>query len=307
MKWYEAKGINASLLNGGIGNPKETHGMRVFKNDDNLKPDWIEHAAQNTEFHIVRKKKSILVVIGESWTYGESLPNVATGIRKYSLESQIQHCFGPKLALALDKDYYQYAVPGNCNFYMASSVERIIEHLKKNYQYEKIDICIQMTEPSREHAIINKLIDPYSKIYDMTEIKTFDEWLIRYDEIFLDEFTRIKNKHNVEITIWKNFCPFQNKKKYEDLRLVQTTWIQLSGKMFGLELGHQRFQSIGWFDDFYNQFKKKINFDLTEINKEINNIERSNNFIKGNYLHNNHPTETGHSLWAMNLRNEYTK
>lgn len=279
----------------------------VFKNDINLKPDWVTMIADNTEFHIVNGNDSILVVIGESWAYGESLPDIATGIGKSSINSQISHCFGPKLAIALNKDYYQYAVPGNCNFYMFSSIERIINHLKENYNYKKIDVCIQITEPSREYAIIHKLEGCYTEIYNMSNIKTFDQWLVRYDEIFLNEAQRIKNEYDISVTVWKNFCPFQNKKAYPDLRLIEMTWIQMSGKLFGRSLGNQRFQSIGWFNDFYNQHKEYLDFNLTEIHKELDNIEESNKFINGNYLHNSHPTLVGHSLWAFHLYNEYTK
>lgn len=279
----------------------------IFKNDFNLKPDWVEHSVENSEFHIFRKQKSILVVVGESWTYGESLPDVATGDKKYSLDSQLRHCFGPKLALSLGTDYYQYAVPGNCNFYMISSIEKIIQHLKITFSYEKIHLCIQLTEPSREYAIIEKLENTFAqKIYNMSKIKSFDDWLVRYDEIFLDKLSTIA-KDNVEITVWKNFCPFQNKKVYSNLKLIQETWIQLSSKLYGEKLGNQRFQSVGWFNDFYDRYKDVLKFDLSGINQELDNIEASNNFIKGNYLHNNHPNQIAHSLWAYKLYNEYTK
>lgn len=280
---------------------KDAH---IYKNDFNLKPDWVERPADNTEFHIIRHRESLLVVIGESWTYGESLPDVATGERKYSLDSQLRHCFGPRLALAINSDFYQYAVPGNCNFYMFSSVDKIIRYLKSSFSYKKIYLCIQMTEPSREYAILDKLKNTYAeRIYDMSAINSFDEWLVRYDEVFLDKITEVVDD-TVEVIVWKNFCPFQNKKAYPKLKLVQETWIQLSGKLYGKKLGNQRFQSVGWFDDFYNRYKHSLEFNIEEINKEIDNIEQSNNFIRGNYLHNNHPTLISHMLWAYKLLNE---
>ena len=65
----------------------------IYKNDVNLKPDWVKNPAWNTEFHIVREKKELLVVIGESWTYGETLPGVATGLDKYNFPVTIPYCF----------------------------------------------------------------------------------------------------------------------------------------------------------------------------------------------------------------------
>lgn len=280
---------------------------KLYKNDENLKPDWVEHPAKNTEFHLVRNKEDLLLIVGESWTYGESLPSIATGDRKYSIESQIKNCFGPKLALSLNQDLYQYAVPGNCNFYMVSSLERILDYIKNNFNYKNINLCLQLTEPSREHAILNKLDKSYQKLYDMSDIDSFEEWLIRYDEIFLDEILRIKNKYNINVTVWKNFCCFQNKKQYPELKIIEESWIRFSGKLYGLDLEMQKFQSVGWFDDFYSQYKPQIKFDLNCCNQQIDYIEKSNAFIRGNYLHNNHPNLVSHSLWAYKLYNEYNK
>lgn len=279
----------------------------IYKNDVNLKPDWVQNPAWNTEFHIVREKKELLVVIGESWTYGETLPGVATGLDKYNFLSQITHGFGPRLAIALNMDLYQYAVPGNCNYYMVSSIDNILKHLKENFNYEKINLCVQLTEPGRELAIYKKLQVPYDNLYNMSLVNSFDEWLIKYDELFLDELERIRTTYNVDITVWKNFCSFNNEKLYPNLKIVKETWIQMSGKMYGLSLEAQRFQSVGWFDDFYSKFKNDISFDLEKINVELDKIEKSNAFIRGNYYHNSHPNATSHSLWAYKLYNEYTE
>ena len=279
----------------------------VYKNDENLKPDWVKDPAMNTEFHIQRKKKDLLVVVGESWTYGESLPGIATGDRQYNLTSQITYCFGPRLALALNADYYQYAVPGNCNFYIVSSLERILKDLVISYKYKRIKLCVQLTEPGRELAIWEKLNDQYSVIYDMNGIKTFDDWLVRYDEIFLDELERLRSKYGIEITVWKNFCSFNNKKEYPNLKLIPETWIQESAKMYGIHLESQKFQSVGWFDDFYSRYNDRIKFDTAMINAELDKIEKSNNFINGNFYHNNHPNWFGHVVWSHKLYNDYTK
>ena len=46
---------------------------KILKNDNNIKPPHINQSTQNTEFWVKRNKKECTVVIGESWTYGESL------------------------------------------------------------------------------------------------------------------------------------------------------------------------------------------------------------------------------------------
>lgn len=300
MNWYDVDKATLDNLE------SVYHDAKISKNDDNIKPDWISHHAENTEFHILRKKDELLIVIGESWTYGESLPKIATGIQQYNLESQLRYAFGPKLAIALDFDLYQYAVPGNCNYYMIRSVERIVEHVTKNFNYKKIHLCFQLTDPGRELAVSNKLTDEFAEMYNFQN-KTFDEWLVEYDELFLNKLEEIHKKNNIEILVWKNFCSFNNKKQYTTLKLIQQTWIQFSAELLGIQLDAQKFQSVGWFDDFSSQFRGRLILDYIKINSELDKIERSNNFIKTNIFHNNHPTRLGHQVWADKLYNEYTK
>lgn len=281
------------------------HYKQIIKNDNNLKPDWIQYPAENTEFHVITGADEVLVIIGESWTYGENLPGIATGLQRYSIDSQIEHAFGPKLATMLQQDLYQYAVPGNCNFYMVSSIPRIIKHLQENFSYKKINLCVQLTEPGRELAITDKLTGTYSKLYDMSSVKTFNEWLFRYDEVLLNELEIIRMQFGIDVMVWKNFCKFTNKKTYPNLHLVEESWIKFSGKILGKNLEMQSFQSVGWFDDFTNGQGRSLTYDKKEIDQELDKIEISNKFIKSNYLHSNHPNQIAHSLWAYKLYNEY--
>lgn len=275
----------------------------IFCNTVNLKPDWVDVPAQYTEFHVKRNKKDITVVIGESWAYGESLPDVASGLRRYSLTSQLRHCFGPKLSLLLNSDFYQYAVPGNCNAYMYLELPRIIKYIT-DQGYEKINLFLQLTEPSREMSIVYKLSDhPITRMYDKTVKFKFSEWLICYDEIFLEIINEeIKKYPNINCVVWKNFCCFQNIKYYPNFKIYPMSWIQFSAKLMGQDLEMQKFQTIGWLDDLIENYKN-IEFDDSMLRTELDKIEKSNEFIKGNYLHNNHPNQIAHSLWAFNLYN----
>lgn len=272
-------------------------------NRENLKPDWVDVPVEYTEFYVSRNKKSLTVVIGESWAYGESLPDVATGLRRYSLHSQLRHCFGPKLSLLLDSDFYQYAVPGNCNAYMFIELSRILEYVSK-LGYEKINLFLQITEPSREMCIVDRLNNhPIQEMYNKNNEYTFDKWLTQYDEIFLDIIDReIKKYKNIDCVVWKNFCCFQNTKSYDSFRIYPMSWIKFSAKLMGQDLAMQKFQTIGWLDDLLANYKN-IKFDNSMLKEELDKIERSNEFIKGNYLHNNHPNQIAHSLWAFNLYN----
>jgi hypothetical protein len=276
----------------------------LLMNDINMKPPWIHHPAQNTEFHIKRGKKELLIVIGESWTYGETLPGIATGIQRYNLYAQLEHCFGPKMAMTMGTDYYQYAVPGNCNLFMFNEVDRILAHVAP-MGYEKIYLCLQMTEPGREHAIHTKEMlkgHGITELYHMDEKITFNYWLKKYDEVFFEQLNEtLKNYPQVDAVVWKNFCRVMTDNRDYNFKIIETSWIQYGGRILGEYLEMPSFYAVGWFAGLREEYYDRIEFDIPQINKELTWIEKSNEFIKANPLHSTHPSAQNHTLWAQFL------
>lgn len=281
---------------------------RVSLNDVNLKPDWVKHPAKYSEFHVSRGKGSILLVIGESWAYGETLPGIATAIQKYDFRTQIKHGFGSRMALALGTDYYQYAVPGNCNLYMFKELNRILEYIA-SCGYKKIYVCMQMTEPGRELAICETPAadkHPIRDLYNYDSSIDFREWLRLYDEMFFDIYQKTLEKYNhldINAMLWKNFCKTNTDRRDYKFKIVETSWIQYSARMLNIDLAMPEFYAVGWFDSVQKEYKN-LEVDPKWGNEQLDTIAASNDFIKSNYLHNNHPSIAGHLLWAQFLLRE---
>jgi hypothetical protein len=281
--------------------------ISILINEENLKPDWDERPAAYTEFHIKRNKDSLLIVIGESWAYGESLTGVASALRKYDLASQMRGCFGSRMALMMNVDYYQYAVPGNCNFYMFQELPRILEHVS-TMGYKNVYICMQMTEPGREKAIGNKLTGtPLKNFYTNLPAEiTFNQWITQYDEVFLKWFNDIivefKEKVNIKDSIlWKNFCSTNTNQRYNSFCVVEQSWIQYSARTMGVKLKMPQVYAVGWLAAMQEEYKKYISFDIGFLTEQLDIIEQSNNFLAGNPYHYPHPNEIAHMLWAQYL------
>ncbi len=277
-------------------------GADIYINDQNLKPDWIEKSALFTEFHVKRNKKDLLLVVGESWTYGESLPDIATGDGKYNLSSQLINCFGPKMATAMGTDYYQYAVPGNCNFYMFKELKRILDYVSK-LGYEKIYLCMQMTEPGREKGIQIKLEGhPLDGLYNKLTKMSFDNWLETYDKIFFDEFNETISRYsNIEAVLWKNFCKANIDIKNYNFKVIENSWIRVSAKLFNVDLPMPKFYSVGWLATMKEEYGKFLTFNTTDLLEQIDIIEKSNHYLSNSPRHRHHPDEVAHSLWAQYL------
>jgi len=280
--------------------------ISVKINNENLKPNWVEHPAEYTEFYINRNKKNLLVVIGESWTYGETLRGIATGIRQYNFSAQLRYTIGSRMATALDSDLYQYAVPGNCNFYMFTELERILEYVS-TLGYEKIYVSLQMTEPSRETPILQAVENAKHSLMDIINTKEkilIQDWLEKYDDVFFDQYDQIISKYNnLEPILWKNFCRINSKNVNRKFKIIGTTWIEHSSRMLARNLKAPSFYAVGWVHHIMNETPrfKHIIIDNEYLMKELDLIEASNQFIKANPLHSHHPNEFGHLLWAQFL------
>lgn len=295
MNWYKLNVIDSTKYS-------LCTDAEIFLNDENLKPDWVEQPAMFTEFHVRRKKKDLLLVIGESWTYGESLPSIATGIGKYDINSQLRNCFGAKMALAMGTDYYQYAVPGNCNFYMITELRRILNYVS-TLGYETIYLCFQLTEPGREKAIQIKLEGhPLDYLYNKLTKMSFDEWFKKYDEIFFDEYNSIvKQYSNVKAVLWKNFCKSNFFREDYSFKIIKDSWIRVSARFFNVDLSMPKFYSIGWLATMQEEYGKLLTFDDADLLKQIDIIERSNDYVSTSPRHRHHPDEVSHNLWAQYL------
>lgn len=306
MKWREYELLTKEDTSNNIY-PVLFGAEKVLLNDENLKPDWVPHQAHFTEFHVKRNKDTLLVVVGESWAYGESLPKVATAIQKYDIISQLEHCFGPKLAVTLNSDLYQYAVPGNCNLYMSMGLERILEHVS-TMGYKKIYVCMQMTECGRDNSVMSKFPENIlSPIFNPEGKKcTFDEWLSNYDEAFFNHYDSLLKKYkscNIQGILWKNFCSTNTSRRDYEFKIIETSWIQYSARLLGVKLEAPKFFVAGWVENMQTYFKN-IEFNTKMILAELDKIDKSLTFINGNPLHNNHPTFQGHTVWAQYLASQ---
>jgi len=288
--------------------PHEQDGMfkdlvEVLVTDDNKKPPHIKPTVKNTEFWVKRNKKECTVVLGESWTYGESLMDrVGSALEKWDLDTQLKYCWGTQVATLLDTDYYQYAIPGNNNFYIFGNVERILKHLSP--LYDKIYLLVQMTEPSREDIVINELGDHgLARLYDKEYVKTLTvkEWCVENEHIFYTQLNdTIAKFDNVKTTAWKNFCTQQNE-NYWGFTIINETWIEFSARLNGYKVESPDFYVFAWLKNFIKDYP--INQLPKYLNKQLTKIEASNDFMQKCSQHCPHPNEINHKVWGFNVYN----
>lgn len=293
---------------------------KILMTDDNMKPMHIRIPAQNTEFHVIRGSDTLLLVVGESWTYGESLFGIGTGDGYFNFTSQLEHCMGPRMAEVLGCDLYQFAIPGNCNLYMHIELDRILDHVA-TLGYKQIKVVLQMTENSREIPIrrTNHVMTPLKhasfslqKWFDMADTTELDviDWLSIYDDLFLEHLHNTLNSFKacpIQAVLWRNFTNLSSRKNGFNFKIIEPTMITHTGKLVNHQHVPPNIMNPLQFDDFFKHHGKKIKVTREFMEKQMDLIEKMFDYILGTktvknlIYHHNHPSKTGHLVWAHHL------
>lgn len=301
VKWkriHPIIGLDSRTLN--VITEKST----LHTRESSTKPDWI--SAINTEVFVKNKKNSLLIVVGESWSYGENFQGVQSGLGNDSLTYRINNSFAGHCAKALDSDLLLSAVPGNCNQNMIHDLDRLLEEYA--ILYEEIKVIFQLTSPGRDQSKIEdwyKTLEHYNTLY--SETQTLDkklsdvEWFKMYDEMMLKELNRVITSHtNVEGLVWKNFNPFMVDFATDSCTIVICPWVRLTAQMHGSVFELPVINEAGWWQDHYPKYKNVEN-DSDYIMKQLDNLESSNTLLRNSSLNGFHPNEEFHMLWATYL------
>jgi hypothetical protein len=272
---------------------------------------------QYADFYIKRNKKNLFINIGESWTYGETLPlqigpgNIGTSINVYDFGSQLLYTFGPKIACILDSDLYQYAVPGNANCNMLAQLESILEYFSNNNEYEKIYIAMQFTESNRDHpysgqdyfqkSTLNGLYIPST----YTKTLSISDWTTIYYDKLSDWYDNILNKYknlNINAIQWANFNTFETSRDNYSFKRIKESWMAYSARLESIPYIEPIVFNTGLFDFFEQCLKDIVIIDLDFANQQMKLISDSLDFIKDKSIyHHNHPNMLGHAVWATYL------
>lgn len=291
-----------------------TNCKEFYMTDDNIKPAHIAIPALNTEFHVVRGSDTLLIVIGESWTYGEALSGIGSGIGLFNLQAQLEGCMGPRMAEVTGWDLYQFAIPGNCNLHMHIELDRILKHVS-TLGYKQVKVVMQMTESSREipinytdicksHPIHNWLTYPEKKSIGMMD------WLAMYDEIFYDHYHNSLSNFTacpIEGILWRNFNSPNSTRTDYCFKIIEPTMIAHTGKLVNHDHVSPKIMNPIEFQNYFDHQGKNVIVPDGFMEEQIDLIEKLFDYIGGSktvkclVYHNNHPSKYGHLVWAHYL------
>jgi hypothetical protein len=279
----------------------------------------------NTEVWLNRNKKNLVIVVGESWSWGDSMGGQhAWGVD--NTEHRINNNLGIYSAIKYDSDFCLCALPGGSNVNTALSLRRLLNEVSD--KYDTIRCIIQITEASRDFSQLDPThywLMNYEIPFEFTYNGFFNE--LRLNPISIQNFytwyehrletlynSILSNYSNVKYIFWKNFTrwagtPYKNSMNVsmvEYLGLLVndpvTPPVNLGSAMWEMLSTQPHNTNIHPFD----LYKKFTTEDLLFIHAEL---DKTLNYFKWFPKYNEvwfkitHPNEAFHKIWGEKIVN----
>lgn len=272
----------------------------------------------------IQNKETLLMALGDSWTWGDSLCGVnAESPKSYDHPDRVKYIYGAKLANMLDSDFVNMGHCGGSNQRMLSRLKMLLSH--NHEKYKKIYVIVTLTENCRDlenwksKGSDQKLTQTFIDWFKSDEInKNFYKFLQMYERNMFLQFKSIFNQYkNVKFLIGRNFTYSfeENIEPIKDYHL-EKNWIDCLNEhqvniytypkdirflsqmsVYPIE---RYFKDLGFFDyiieDFTSELDKgKIATDW--LRKSPFNHKKATK----------HPTVEGHEIWAKYVYENFTK
>jgi len=245
----------------------------------------------------IQNKNKLLIVIGDSWTWGDSLEK----------NKRCEQFYTNKLAEKINADWLCISWPGIDNEWMLENLLKIEDLIKNNFysKYKNVFVHVCFTELYRELQTQKYNYKKFKEICDSIEKDNFLDFSEEYfNKGFLNNI--IKNKN---FTYSTNFWNLRNSNLNVDI--MKKYWQQL---LFEKDLIIDQnyvpvVSGMGLFpitDYMHHQKNKKLLHDFKNYTKLI--LQRNENIYNCSLNHKKvtkHPTMEGHEIWADYLYNYY--
>jgi len=265
-----------------------------------------QRAGQSREwFHErIQDKDYLLITIGDSWTWGDSLGKIDIGNNVWDdYEHRVTHTYGYQLSNLLDTDWVNIGICGGCNLFILKEAQEFIKGIQKK-KYKKITVIITLTELGRE------LLNDYRYDNSVTELrntisdcKNLDELLVKYEAYI---FNYIKNNFESFI-IGRNFTHSYNENKsILGDNLLSKTWTEIIAEQGKLEPYPENIRMLSHMGvDPVLQFAKLL--PKEQLINLIDKQELGFNWLATSPYNSStgtkHPNEQAHYWWADYLYN----
>jgi hypothetical protein len=259
----------------------------------------------------IQNRESLLIVAGDSWTWGDSLHGIDS--EKHILDDprRLTSIYGHLLSEQLNFDFINFGKCGGANVEIYDYVRNILPSVTPNYK--KIYVVMTLTENCRE-ANWDTIWAPTST----NSHTSLDAFLEEYEQLM---FTSIQEQlilsyPDVTFLIGRNFTySWENNRKILGSSHLEKTWVDCLSEYQNFNtypIQVKIMSSIAYVPlhkllrelNLYKKFKFEFMEYYTDADLAIDWLIASDlNYKKAT----KHPTEIGHKVWADYLYDKILK
>lgn len=231
----------------------------------------------NTFDFVDRNSNTLLVTVGDSWTWGADLDPA----------QRTQQVYGNIVSQELDADWLNLAQSGSNNFFVAERVEEL-SRIADNLNYQKIQVICTFTEIGRSFDSHHDAYIDYRSWFQQNDIREFLSFL---NAECVDRIRKAST--NFELKLGTNFVDAVGFEP--DLE----PWFRILGipceiTAYAGSTGVQRLQAVEQF--VYN----KQDYQTWIINL-IDQAQHIDRVCGSSVLYSAHPRAQGHRDWARHI------
>jgi len=247
----------------------------------------------------------LLVTIGDSWTWGDSICGIADG-NLIDHPERTNCIYGKHLSKFYNCDWINAGLPGCNNEFIVDTFKEIVKLINnQQLNYNEVKFVLCLTENSRvfqSHSIQHKFKN------NGDNLKLF---LTTVEANLFTKIKKLKETISIKNTVCvsRNFTDTfdENKNILNDL-LINKTWSQLLAEHQGLEYSFPcHVVEVKHLPDSTRLTTEDKNWLFNDVFPQS---EKRLSLLEKNPLHfkraSKHPNEFGHQLWADYIINNLT-
>jgi hypothetical protein len=254
---------------------------------------WLQEKTNTFDF-ISRSSKTLLVTIGDSWTYGGDL---APQLRQ-------QQVYGNQLSTMLQSDWLNLSLPAQSNFWIASMVEEFTA-IYNQLNYDKVILVCVFTGAGRW---FNTYLDQYIKYTDWFQ-EIDNDFYILFKKLNRECIRRICDAiagTQIILKVGTNFVDQIGFDQLNPQQILSRPWYQVLDDVVISDkeqvyhcVYHERLSTALEFIDkkLHNQYKEWI-IKITDEDYTRLDVLQSDSYV------NSHPTPESHLKWAKYILQE---
>lgn len=255
--------------------------------------------------------KKLLVVVGESWTYGDSLkPYVKCVDNLDNIPYRVSTIFSGKVANYLNSDLLLYSQPGDSNINYWRRLEVLLSFVYEQKYYDDVYLIVQLTSPGRDYNT-DTVHDRIKHLYSLTKneypVLSWSEWLYEYDKTYFNWLQEIVTKYPIKSTVlWKNFNEFHYKERIGyNFDVIETPFHRYSVEMSGVDVNLSNCLEMTFYEHMSELYNLKIDMKIME--EELDKINIGFDKLGKSMLNNWHPNDNGHWVLTSLFREKIKK